>query len=162
MRLGKLWGLLMNAVKQFTNTGLMPNSNFSSCSHPLENTPFDENRDYKEAALNLCVAVIVADKKILQVEIDTYVSVLSACFKGDTFDVFDADYDFYEHANYVQKIINSPSKKFWLGIQHMRLRNYSKRRLLLDKLWRLSVSDGKLDSREADIVDFFTHLWRDS
>jgi len=128
---------------------------------PKPDRPKETTSEHKEVILNLCVAVIVADGKVRQIEIDTFIDILKACLDDPLF-TLEPDYDFYEHAKYVQKIMNSPSKNFWLGIQHMRLRGYPHRRLLLDKLWRLSVSDSCLDSREATVIDFFARLWRES
>ncbi len=133
-------------------------------SIPAQKAPLDisvrQEKQFQLAALNLFTAVIVADEKIRQVEIDTYIHALKSCFSEEV--ILELEYDFLEEADRIKKILSGPSKRYWLGTQHMTLRNYPNHRLLLDKLWKISVSDNCLDSREAEIIDFFAYLWREN
>jgi uncharacterized tellurite resistance protein B-like protein len=118
----------------------------------------NQSNDVQKAVLNLFTAIVVADKKVLQVEIDTYANIIKDCFGEDI--IAKLNYDFLAEAKHIRKILSGPSRHYWLGIQHMTLRNISDHDYLLDKLWKISISDNCLDSREADIIDFFAYLWR--
>lgn len=145
---------------------------YTDTQHPLEKPSLaplstystspiiDSNQsiEVQTAVLNLFNAIVVADKRVLQVEIDTYADIIRDCFGEDI--ISKLNYDFLVESKRIKKILSGPSRQYWLGIQHMTLRNISDHDYLLDKLWKISISDNSLDSREADIIDFFTYLWR--
>lgn len=120
----------------------------------------DRSRIWYEAARNLFTAMIVADRKVLPIEIDTMKDGLKSCFpnKEDRYD--DELPSFRENAQRIHKLLKGPGKRYWLGNQYMKLKDYPDHRALLDKLWKISVCDGTLDEREGQIIDMFAHLWR--
>jgi len=120
----------------------------------------EQEKEIFETIMNIFVAVAVADQKTLDVEVQTCMQALKFFRPDDAGFNFIQDYNFDKKAEEIQTILNGPGKKYWLGTQYMKLRDHPNHQILLDELWKISVCDGRLDSREADIIDFFSFLWK--
>lgn len=142
--------------------------NFDDCFIPnevsftpnLSTYALEQEKDVNSAIMNLFLAVAIADQKFLEIEATTCVEMFKSCFNGKLDPRFIEEYDFVKNAEIIKNKLNGPGNKYWLGTQYMRLRNYPNYQILLEKLWKISVCDGKLDSREAEIIDFFAYFWR--
>jgi len=120
----------------------------------------DSNRDgWQDTIANILTAMIVVDGKVLPIEIETIERVIDETFSdcGIESASFSLDKD---RARQIYKKLKGPGSRFWLGNQHMKLREFEHQDLLLEKLWQLSVCDGELDKSEGQLIDIFAHFWR--
>jgi len=116
--------------------------------------------EVKDALANLFIAIAVADDEVMEVETTTLIEAFNDCFEMQTENASTFQFDFENRIKSVQNVLNSPGKRYWLGIQYLKLKAYPDHQKLLEKLWAIAVCDGRLDSRESGIIDLFARLWR--
>lgn len=120
----------------------------------------EQEKEIFDTIMNIFIAVAVADQKTLDVEVLTCIRALKFFRPDDAALNFIHDFNFNEKTKEIKSILNGPGKKYWLGTQYMKLRDHPNHQTLLDELWKISVCDGRLDSREAHIIDFFAYFWK--
>lgn len=117
------------------------------------------NETWQDTITNLLTAMVVVDGKVLPIEVETLQAVVSETFSdcGLKNTSFSLDKD---RARQIYKKLKGPGSRFWLGNQHMKLKEFEHHDLLLEKLWQLSVCDGVFDESEGQLIDIFAHLWQ--
>ncbi len=134
--------------------------NFYNQSSPVPPLYQDTKHDiWRDTITNLYTAMIVVDGKMLPIEVETLQAVARETFSDCGIDHKSIDLD-KDRARQIYKTLKGPGGRFWLGNQHMKLKEFEHHDLLLEKLWELSMSDGVLDKSEGQLIDIFAHLWQ--
>ncbi len=125
--------------------------------HPVARGNIHET--WYETIANLFTAMVIIDGKVLPIEIETLEDCLNTY--SSELEIETTSFRFSsKRAKHMYKTLKGPGGRFWLGNQHMKLKDFPDRIDVLESLWKLSICDSKLDQKEGQLIDIFAHLWR--
>jgi len=121
----------------------------------------DHDAERHEDSLKaILAAVMIADNKIHRHELEALMDAIDS-LNGK------ADHNrgltkawLEDNIAEIKSMIHGPNRKRWLALQFLKLRDYPNKKVALDYLWRVAVSDGELHVNEAAIIDKALWLWK--
>jgi uncharacterized tellurite resistance protein B-like protein len=117
-----------------------------------------------EAIYNLFAAVVLADRRIHDNEVEAHATALEKVFASigqeKVFHGTAVKQWLLENANDIVVKMTGSEGKVWLARQFLLLRDFPSRQLFLEKLWEVAISDENLHRKEAELIDLAVRLWR--